>query len=152
MGACAARQVYEFVCARSGALYVAEPPVGVPLSALLSAAFSRALGSPVPLPLDALFGCKPEALARMAAALAPESAHGGSGSGSGPAADIEAAAEAGEPGSAVTGADLALVQLAPLRPYAAGAWRRRRVVSMVAVCPPHAWCQRHLFSRMPGAF
>lgn len=37
-----------------GMVYVADPPEGVPLSAILSQAISAALGSPVPLPLDAL--------------------------------------------------------------------------------------------------
>ena len=48
-------QVYVFSCARTNVLYLAEPPAGVPLVALLSQAASLALGSAFPLPLDPLF-------------------------------------------------------------------------------------------------
>lgn len=62
-------QVYELTCGRSGAVYIAEPPAGAPVAALLSAAASRALGSPVVLPLDSIFGRAPASLAAVHAAL-----------------------------------------------------------------------------------
>ena len=61
--------MYELSCGRSGAVYIAEPPAGVPVAALLSAAASRALGSPVALPLDALFGCAPASIRAVHDAL-----------------------------------------------------------------------------------
>jgi hypothetical protein len=45
--------VHTFLCPATATLYVARPPAGLPLPALLSAAVSRALGSPLTLPLDA---------------------------------------------------------------------------------------------------
>ena len=46
-------------------LYIAEPPLGVPLGALLSQAASQALGSPFPLPLDPLFSQESHALSSI---------------------------------------------------------------------------------------
>ena len=70
MGMCL-RQVYELTCGRTGATYIAEPPAGAPVAALLSAAASRVLGSPVPLPLDPLFSCTPKSVAAVQDALLP---------------------------------------------------------------------------------
>ena len=61
-------QVYLFPCPRTGLLYVADPPPGVPLGSMLAQAASQALDSPVPLPLDPLF-CS--AAAQLAAVLFP---------------------------------------------------------------------------------
>lgn len=52
---------------------VAEPPASVPLAALLSQAVSRMLGSPVTLPLDALFGSSRHVLGQLRGVLAPGS-------------------------------------------------------------------------------
>ena len=52
---------------------VAEPPASVPLAALLSQAVSRMLGSPVTLPLDALFGSSRDVLGQLRGVLAPGS-------------------------------------------------------------------------------
>ena len=52
----------EFEDKDSGQVYVADPPAGVSLEAVLSRMLSRLLRSPVPLPLDALLACPPESL------------------------------------------------------------------------------------------
>ena len=64
-------QVYEFTDA-SGSIYIADPPPGVPLTALLAQALSRALGSPVPLPLAVLLACPAGQLPGLRAALVPQ--------------------------------------------------------------------------------
>lgn len=48
VGGCAAR-VPEFVDGSSGAVYVSEPAMRVPLASVLSRAISRALGLPLVL-------------------------------------------------------------------------------------------------------
>lgn len=55
-------QVYEFHDAQSGMLAVAQPPKGVSAASLVVSALSRALGSPLRLPLEPLLACSPEAL------------------------------------------------------------------------------------------
>jgi len=50
---------------------VATPPAGVPVAALVAAAVSRALGSPLPLPLAPLFDCGEAALASVQDVLLP---------------------------------------------------------------------------------
>lgn len=62
-------QVFELTCGHSGAVYIGDPPAGAPVAALLSSAASRALGSPVVLPLDALFGRAPGSLTAVRDAL-----------------------------------------------------------------------------------
>jgi hypothetical protein len=62
--------VYEFTDA-SGAMYVAEPPAGVQLAALLAQALGRALRSPLPLPLEPLLACPAGQLPALRAALLP---------------------------------------------------------------------------------
>ena len=69
------KQVYEFTGA-SGGIYIAEPPPGVPLSSLLAQALSHALGSPLPLPLDALLACPVGQLPGLRAALVPQAPAG----------------------------------------------------------------------------
>ena len=59
-----------FSCVRTGLLYVADPPRGVPLGSLLAQAASQALRSPLPLPLDPLFA---PGGAQLAAVLFPSS-------------------------------------------------------------------------------
>ena len=44
-------------------IYVARPPPGVLLETVLSHMISQQLGSPVPLPLDAIFQADPKTLA-----------------------------------------------------------------------------------------
>ena len=55
-------QVYEFQDASSGMLCIGKPPTGVSAASLLASALSRALGSPMRLPLEPLLGCSPENL------------------------------------------------------------------------------------------
>ncbi len=50
---------------------MATPPAGVPVAALVAAAVSRALGSPLPLPLAPLFDCGEAALASVQDVLLP---------------------------------------------------------------------------------
>ena len=57
-------QVYEFQDAGSGMLCIAQPPKGVPVASLVASCLSRALGSPLRLPLEPLLTCSPEALPR----------------------------------------------------------------------------------------
>jgi hypothetical protein len=64
-------QVYELSCGRTGLQYVAPPPPGVPAAALLSAAVSRALGCPLPLPLSPLFDCGEALLETVQGILLP---------------------------------------------------------------------------------
>lgn len=45
-----------------GLIYIAIPPEGVAVETVLSHAVSQQLGSPVPLPLDAILTCSPDAL------------------------------------------------------------------------------------------
>lgn len=52
-------------------MYIAEPPPGVQLSALLAQALSRALKSPLPLPLEPLLACPAGQLDTLRAALLP---------------------------------------------------------------------------------
>ena len=59
-----------FSCSRTGVLYIAEPPQGVPLGSLLAQAASQALDSPLPLALDPLFSAE---AAQLAAVLFPSS-------------------------------------------------------------------------------
>ena len=54
-----AAQVYEFACARTGRLYIAQPPPHLSASWLLAQSLSRVLGSPVTLPLHTLLACPP---------------------------------------------------------------------------------------------
>ena len=61
--------MYDFEEGRAGAVLVAEPPRGVPLAAVLARLVSRRLGSPVPLPLDALLDAAPTSLPALRAAL-----------------------------------------------------------------------------------
>lgn len=51
---CVSLQVYEYFDSSSGIMYVAVPPPGLPLSSLLAQVLSRALGSPLTLPLHPL--------------------------------------------------------------------------------------------------
>ena len=64
-------QVYELRCGRTELQYVAPPPPGVPPAALLSAAVSRALGCPLPLPLAPLFDCAEASLETVQGVLLP---------------------------------------------------------------------------------
>ena len=50
-------------------LCVAQPPAGVSAASLVASALSRALGSPLRLPLEPLLTCSPEALPRLQQAL-----------------------------------------------------------------------------------
>jgi len=63
--------LYELGCGQTGLHYVATPPAGVPVAALVAAAVSRALGSPLPLPLAPLFDCGEAALASVQDVLLP---------------------------------------------------------------------------------
>ena len=45
-------------------LCIAQPPEGVPVASLVASCLSRALGSPLGLPLEPLLTCSPEALPR----------------------------------------------------------------------------------------
>ncbi len=66
-------QVYEFLDPGSGTLYVAEPPPGLKLSALLAQSLSRLLGSPLTLPLHPLFEVEAgEQLPQLQPLLLPE--------------------------------------------------------------------------------
>jgi sacsin len=107
----AASRVYEYAEARSGVQYVAEPPEGLPLEALLAQGISRALGSPVTLPLHPL-------LAAAASASLPALQPLLLAAGYDPC--LEAAAQAGQLGSALLPSDAALLQLRPLKRYCAG--------------------------------
>jgi sacsin len=131
-------RVFEFDDAPNGRWYVAAPPPGLPLSALLAAVLSRALDSPVVLPLAPLLE------AGVAALREADASGGGSGGGGGSAvgaalgglvplllpghdAAYEAAAAAGLPGAPLLEADARLLALQPLRHWAAGevaAYRR----------------------------
>lgn len=55
-------QVLTFWDAKSGALYIAEPPDGIQLADLLSRAISEALGSPLMLPLSSFIAVPPGGL------------------------------------------------------------------------------------------
>lgn len=57
-------QVYEFQDASSGMLCIAQPPKGIPVASLVASCLSRALGSPLRLPLEPLLTCSPKALPR----------------------------------------------------------------------------------------
>lgn len=61
--------MFVFGDANSGMLLVADPPAGVPLSAILSQAISAAFRSPVPLPLDALLNTNAASWSTMQLAL-----------------------------------------------------------------------------------
>lgn len=67
-------QVYEFTDAQSGAIFIAEPPPGVRLESLLAEAVSKALHSPVSLPLEPLLSCTEATLPTVRGALLPCSA------------------------------------------------------------------------------
>ncbi|KIY97788.1 hypothetical protein MNEG_10174, partial [Monoraphidium neglectum] len=111
-------RVYEFAQhGPGGALLVAQPPPGLPLSQLLAGALSRELGSPVALPLAPLIeagagpgGGGPAALPALVPLLLP----------AGHDAGYEAAAAAGVPGAPLVEGDARLLALQPLRRYAAG--------------------------------
>lgn len=111
----APQQVHLYVSEAEQVVIVAEPPASVPLAALLSQAVSRMLGSPVTLPLDALFGSSRHVLGQLRGVLAP----GSTGTSTG-GTELAAAASAGDLGSPLLPSDATLVQLKPLRPYAAG--------------------------------
>ena len=66
-------QVHLYVSEAEQVVIVAEPPASVPLAALLSQAVSCMLGSPVTLPLDALFGSSRNVLGQLRGVLAPGS-------------------------------------------------------------------------------
>ncbi|GFR39737.1 hypothetical protein Agub_g219, partial [Astrephomene gubernaculifera] len=93
-----------------GRIYIAEPPSHLPVSWLLSSVVSRVLGSPVVLPLQPLFTTPPAELPQLQPVLLP----GGFDAG------METAAQAGTPGAPLLPADVALLQLKPLRRYVAG--------------------------------
>lgn len=102
-------------CAVTGRLIIARPPPTAPLLATLAAAVSDALGC-----ADTLL---------IAHLLAPASVNASTGGVQRPrpAADLfDAAALAGQPGTAVRDADVPLLQLLPLRNFCAG--------EIVAVC------------------
>ena len=61
--------MFVFGDSTHGMLFVADPPQGVPLPAILSQAISAALSSPVPLPLDALLVASTAAWDTIQAAL-----------------------------------------------------------------------------------
>ena len=46
-------------------LCVAQPPTGVSTASLVASALSRALGSPLRLPLEPLLACSPDSLPRL---------------------------------------------------------------------------------------
>lgn len=60
--------------AQSGAVFIADPPAGVRLATLLSRALSRALHSPLALPLEPLLSCAAADLQSVHQALLPASA------------------------------------------------------------------------------
>jgi sacsin len=66
--------VYEFLDSQSGAILIAEPPPGVRLESLLAQAVSKALRSPVVLPLEPLLSCTEAALPAVQQALLPGAA------------------------------------------------------------------------------
>jgi len=102
--------VYEFQCCRSGKQYVALPPPGLSVGWLLSIVASRALGSPVVLPLQAFFEVPLERIQELQPILLP--------GGYDPA--LEAAGLAGVPGAPLLPSDAAHLQLRPLRRFCAG--------------------------------
>ena len=65
--------MHLYVSEAEQVVIVAEPPAFVPLAALLSQAVSRMLGSPVTLPLDALFSSSRDVLGQLRGVLAPGS-------------------------------------------------------------------------------
>lgn len=126
----AGSRVYEFSCARTGRLYLAVPPPGLPASWLLAQALSRELGSPaVTLPLQPF-------LERALGSAAPAGDDGGDGAaatgvgeedllqplllpgGYDPA--LERAGQAGQVGAPLLESDRRLLQLRPLKRYCAG--------------------------------
>ena len=64
-----ALQVLHFEDPDFGVIYVASPPAGVLLETVVAQVVSQQLGSPVPLPLDAVLRCRPEALPSLEEAL-----------------------------------------------------------------------------------
>ena len=71
LAACA--QVYEFTSPQGDALFIADPPAGIQLPTLLSWALSRALHSPLALPLEPLLSCTAADLSVVRQALLPAS-------------------------------------------------------------------------------
>lgn len=67
-------QVYEFTAPQSGAIFVAEPLGGMQLATLLSRVLSRALHSPLALPLEPLLASPAADLPSLRQALLPGSA------------------------------------------------------------------------------
>jgi sacsin len=115
-----------FACRDSSRLLVAQPSPHVPPAEALSAAISAELGAPSPLPLAPLLCCAPEALPALAAALISESRGGGDDDDGDDAGAGTTTGGACEPGAPVSAAHAALLQLRPLRPFAAGetcAWQ-----------------------------
>ncbi len=66
--------MYEFTSTASGALFIADPPPGIQLATLLSRALSRALRSPLALPLEPLLSCAAADLPALREALLPAAA------------------------------------------------------------------------------
>ena len=118
-------------------MYVADPPTGVSLEAVLSRMLSRLLRSPVPLPLDALLTCPPQSLEAVVDAffiqaqvsggwdvtpclrLASETQIRGNIWGLS-AGVFDLAENAGKLGTPLTPQDAGLIVLKPMRPFAAG--------------------------------
>ncbi|BDA44284.1 probable Sacsin [Coccomyxa sp. Obi] len=107
-------QVYDFTSAQGDAILVADPPAGIQLPTLLSRALSRTLHSPLALPVEPLLSCAAADLSVVRRALLPATPTTGGG------LELARLGTAGELGSALLPSDLALVQLKPLRPFAAG--------------------------------
>ena len=66
--------MYEFTSTASGAVFIADPPPGIQLATLLSRALSRALRSPLALPLEPLLSCAAADLPAVREALLPAAA------------------------------------------------------------------------------
>lgn len=72
-------QVYDFTSSQGDLILIADPLAGIQLSTLLSRALSRALHSPLVLPMEPLLSCAAADLSVVRQALLPPSPTTGGG-------------------------------------------------------------------------
>lgn len=112
-------RVFEYVDRAKSRILIAVPSQGITLPDLLAVVLSRLIGSPVTLPVGALFTAPVGADMTVLSVLRLGSSTNNRGASNG-------MANSGVLGKELVGADAALVQFHPLRPFHAGeivAWR-----------------------------